>query len=158
MPLAAMATRSMGLTRLGGLKAKSFRLGLAKISTTSRRRTSFSSTPSCLASCILLMPASRIATNSAAFAIVSAGGATRCSRRFAFLGRYQLTKTYEVEGQAADPNALRDSVLSEINLSGSYDRRDNFADPARGFFTLVGASTASVPIMVSRRSTSPKTA
>lgn len=60
-------------------------------------------------------------------------------RRFAFLGRYQLTKTYVVEGRSADPNALRDSVLSEISLSGSYDRRDSFADPGRGFFTLVGA-------------------
>ncbi|MBI4224399.1 MAG: BamA/TamA family outer membrane protein, partial [Deltaproteobacteria bacterium] len=60
-------------------------------------------------------------------------------RRFAFLGRYQLTKTYGVGGQAADPNALRDSVLSEVSLSGSYDRRDSFADPSRGFFTLVGA-------------------
>lgn len=60
-------------------------------------------------------------------------------RRFAFLGRYQLTKTYGVEGRAADPASLRDSVLSEVSLSGSYDRRDSFADPTRGFFTLVGA-------------------
>lgn len=72
---------------------------------------------------------------------IQTGGALaffRQFRRFGFLGRYQLTKTYVTQGQSTDPNALRDNILSEVGLSGSYDIRDSFADPTRGFFTLVG--------------------
>lgn len=62
----------------------------------------------------------------------------RLFRRFGFLGRYQLTRSYIFSGQAIDPSALRDSILSEIDLSASYDTRDSFADPTKGFFSLLG--------------------
>lgn len=58
--------------------------------------------------------------------------------RFGFLGRYQLTRNYIFEGQAKDPNALRDSTLSDVGFSSTYDARDNYADPRRGIFGLTG--------------------
>lgn len=72
---------------------------------------------------------------------IQAGGALsffRQYRRFGFLTRYQLKRTYVLEGQPADPRSRRDSTLSEIGLSGSYDRRNSFADPEKGYYSLVG--------------------
>lgn len=60
-------------------------------------------------------------------------------KRFGFLERYQLTRNYILEGQAKDPTALRDTTLSEIGFSTTYEGRDNYADPRRGIFGLAGA-------------------
>lgn len=66
-------------------------------------------------------------------------GFFRLFKRTGFLGSYQLTRNYIFEGQTDDPRALRDSTLSETTLSVSYDTRDSFADPRKGFFVLTGA-------------------
>src|SRR3989338_1329975 len=71
------------------------------------------------------------------------GGAVAFFRqfhRFGFLTRYELARNYIFEGRARDTGSLRDSTLSQITLSGSYDRRNSFSDPTRGFFGLVGAN------------------
>lgn len=72
--------------------------------------------------------------------VVETGGSTsffRLFHRFGFLSKYQLTRNYPIAGQPTDPNALRDSTLSAITLSGSYDIRNNFSDPDKGFYALL---------------------
>ncbi|MDO8493782.1 MAG: POTRA domain-containing protein [Deltaproteobacteria bacterium] len=70
---------------------------------------------------------------------IEAGGGLgfyRQFHRFGYLGRYELARIYSIAGQASDPASLRDSTLSAVTLSGSYDRRNNFSDPTKGFYTL----------------------
>jgi outer membrane protein insertion porin family len=59
-------------------------------------------------------------------------------RRLGFLFRYELDRNYFIQGDsvAADADSLRDNTLSQISLSSSYDSRNSFAYPTRGFFTL----------------------
>ncbi|MDO8527390.1 MAG: outer membrane protein assembly factor BamA [Deltaproteobacteria bacterium] len=67
------------------------------------------------------------------------GGATAFFRqfhRFGFLERYELTRTYNLQGQSIDPTVLRDSTLSEISSQISFDTRNSYSDPSRGIFAL----------------------
>ena len=59
-------------------------------------------------------------------------------RRLGFLFRYELDRNYFVQGDsvAADADSLRDNTLSQISLSSSFDSRNSFSYPTRGFFTL----------------------
>ncbi len=67
------------------------------------------------------------------------GGATSFFRqfhRFGFLTRYELARTYNIRGQAINPQNLRDNTLSKMTLSGSFDTRDSYSDPKNGLFSL----------------------
>lgn len=59
-------------------------------------------------------------------------------RAFGFLFRYELDRNYFVEGNPADAQreSLRDNTISKITLSSSYDTRDSFSNPKKGWFTL----------------------
>jgi outer membrane protein insertion porin family len=59
-------------------------------------------------------------------------------RRFGFSFSWEFDRNSFVMGDsaAADAASLRDDTISRITLSGSFDSRDNFSDPRRGFFTL----------------------
>ncbi len=59
-------------------------------------------------------------------------------RRLGFLFRYELDRNYFIQGDsvAADADSLRDNTLSQISLSSSFDSRNSFSYPTRGFFTL----------------------
>ena len=77
------------------------------------------------------------------YAYTQAGGALswfRRLRRFNFFFRWELDRNYFVSGDsvAADADSLRNSTISRIALSSSFDNRDSFSDPRRGFFTLGG--------------------
>ncbi len=74
------------------------------------------------------------------YAFTQMAGAFGWAKRFSRLGfyfRYELDRNYFVEGDSAAANAdsLRDSTISRIALSASYDTRDNFANPTKGIFT-----------------------
>lgn len=68
-------------------------------------------------------------------------GFYRRYRRFGFFFKYELDRNYFVEGDstAADAESLRDNTISKISLSSSYDTRDSFANPTKGFYTVGGA-------------------
>lgn len=75
------------------------------------------------------------------YAYSQVGGALgwlRRLRRFGFSFSWELDKNYFVTGDsvAADADSLRDDMISRISLSGSYDNRDSFSDPRKGFFTM----------------------
>jgi len=73
----------------------------------------------------------------------SAGGAFSFFRqfhRFGFLTRYELDRTYNIQGQAINPQNLRDNTLSEITLSGNFDTRDSFSDPKKGLYNMLRSS------------------
>jgi len=59
-------------------------------------------------------------------------------RRLGFLFRYELDRNYFIQGDsvAADADSLRDNTLSQISISSSFDSRNSFSYPTRGFFTL----------------------
>lgn len=72
-----------------------------------------------------------------------AGGNTNFflqKRKWGYLVGYRLQREYVFEGKADNPNALRDSTTSKILGSISYDSRDNYGDPRRGFFGITGLS------------------
>lgn len=74
---------------------------------------------------------------------LQAGGAVSFFRqfhRFGFLTRYELTRSYPFSGPAANPLALRDNTFSKIGATGSYDVRNSFADPKRGFIVSGGGT------------------
>lgn len=60
--------------------------------------------------------------------------------RFGFLTRYELDRNYPFSGPAANPLSLRNSTFSQIGFSGSYDTRNSFADPTRGFIVTGGGT------------------
>ncbi|PIU55800.1 MAG: outer membrane protein assembly factor BamA [Deltaproteobacteria bacterium CG07_land_8_20_14_0_80_38_7] len=79
--------------------------------------------------------------NRPAFNYIQAAGSAGFFRRyrsFGFLFRYELDRNYFIEGNttAADQESLRNNTISKITLSASYDNRDSFANPKKGFFTL----------------------
>lgn len=59
-------------------------------------------------------------------------------RSFGFNFRYELDRNYFLEGSsvAADAESLRDNTISQISTAASYDTRDSFSNPKKGFFTL----------------------
>ena len=67
-------------------------------------------------------------------------GFFRRYRSFGFFFKYELDRDYFVEGDsaAADAESLRDNTISRITLSSSYDTRDNFSDPTKGWYTIGG--------------------
>lgn len=78
-----------------------------------------------------------------AFDYVQLAGSTGFFRRyksFGFFFKYELDRNYFVEGSstAADAESLRNNTISQISLSASYDTRDSFADPKKGWYTLGG--------------------
>lgn len=68
-------------------------------------------------------------------------GFFRRYRSWGFFFKYELDRDYFVEGDsaAADAQSLRDNTISKISLSSSYDTRDSYADPTKGWYTLGGA-------------------
>lgn len=61
-------------------------------------------------------------------------------QRFSFFMRYELDRNYFIEGDpvAADDDSMRNNTLSKTSLSASYDSRDSYSDPRRGFFVMSG--------------------
>jgi len=59
-------------------------------------------------------------------------------KRFGFLFRWELDRNYFITGDsvAADADSLRNNTISQITISTSFDSRDSFSDPRRGFFTM----------------------
>lgn len=59
-------------------------------------------------------------------------------RSFGFNFRYELDRNYFLEGSsvAADAESLRDNTISKISTAASYDTRDSFSNPKKGFYTL----------------------
>ena len=75
------------------------------------------------------------------YSFIQVGGALSWFRRFrklGFLAKWELDRNYFISGDsvAADADSLRNNTISQTSLSGSFDSRDNFSDPMRGFFTL----------------------
>ncbi len=75
------------------------------------------------------------------FNYVQLGGTMGFFRRFSRIGLYfreDVTRNYFVEGDsvAADAESLRNNTISRTAVSASYDTRDNYADPTRGFYSL----------------------
>ncbi|MBI4126453.1 MAG: outer membrane protein assembly factor BamA [Deltaproteobacteria bacterium] len=78
-----------------------------------------------------------------AFTLLQLGAATgfiRQYRRLSYLFRVELDRNHFLEGSAAAAAAqsLRDNTIVKTTLSGSYDSRDSFSDPTRGFLVTVG--------------------
>jgi len=77
------------------------------------------------------------------YTYVQGGGGFGFFRRFHRTGltaKWELMRNYFVKGDsnAADANSLRDTTISKITLSGSFDTRNNFANPSKGIFALAG--------------------
>jgi len=78
-----------------------------------------------------------------AYTYMQMAGAIGWAKRYSQLGfnvRWELDRNYFVEGDstAADADSLRDSTISRVALFASYDRRDNFSEPTKGYFTAAG--------------------
>jgi outer membrane protein insertion porin family len=76
-----------------------------------------------------------------AFNYIQTAGSMGWYRRyksFGFVFRYELDRNYFLEGSsvAADAESLRDNTISKISTAASYDTRDSFSNPKKGFFTL----------------------
>lgn len=58
--------------------------------------------------------------------------------RFGFYFKYEIDKNYFIEGDttAANADSLNNDTISRISMSSSYDSRDNFANPTKGFYTI----------------------
>lgn len=58
--------------------------------------------------------------------------------RFNVAALQEITRNYFVEGDsvAADAESLRNNVLLRTSLSASYDARDSFSDPTRGYYAF----------------------
>lgn len=83
-----------------------------------------------------------------AYAFTQAGGSLgwlRRLRRFGFAFRYEMDRNYFVQGDsvAANADSLQNNTISRASLSSSYDSRDSFSDPKRGFYTLGAVSMLS---------------
>lgn len=67
-------------------------------------------------------------------------GFFRRYKSFGFFFKYELDRNYLVEGSstAADAESLRNNTISKISLSSSYDTRDSFSNPTKGWYTLGG--------------------
>ena len=63
-------------------------------------------------------------------------GFYRQFHRFGFLTRYELDRNYNLRGVSPNPSALRDNTLSQITVSGTFDTKNSFSDPSKGFYTL----------------------
>lgn len=78
-----------------------------------------------------------------AFNYIQTAGSLGFFRRyksFGFLFKYELDRNYLVEGSSttADAESLRDNTISKVTLSTSYDTRDSFSNPTKGWFALGG--------------------
>jgi outer membrane protein insertion porin family len=72
---------------------------------------------------------------------VQLGGSLGFYRRFERLGvlfLQEFTRNYFVEGDsvAADADSLRNNNISRTSMSASYDARDSFSNPTRGYYGL----------------------
>jgi len=79
-----------------------------------------------------------------AYRFIQTGGALgwlRRLHRFAVLFRFELDRNYFISGDsvAADADSLRNNTISRISTSVSYDSRDSFSNPKKGFFVLGSA-------------------
>lgn len=76
------------------------------------------------------------------FETIEGGGAVSLLKDFtartSFLGRYEIIRTFFTDVTDATGLSEEDHTTSRFSFSLSYDRRDSFADPRRGFFGLVG--------------------
>jgi outer membrane protein insertion porin family len=75
------------------------------------------------------------------FSYVQLGGSLgffRRLRRFGVNFQQEFTRNYFVEGDsvAADAESLRNNTISRTSASASYDGRDSFSNPTKGFYTL----------------------
>ncbi len=75
------------------------------------------------------------------FSYVQPSVGTGFFRRFhrtSYLARYQLDKNYFMSGDAtrAATAGIRNSTLSKISLSATFDTRNSFSDPTSGYFLL----------------------
>ncbi|PIR25691.1 MAG: outer membrane protein assembly factor BamA [Deltaproteobacteria bacterium CG_4_10_14_0_2_um_filter_43_8] len=75
------------------------------------------------------------------FNYIQLGGSSGFFRRFRRLGllfKLEIDRNYFVEGSsaAADAQSLRNNTITKTSVSESYDTRDSFSDPRRGFFLL----------------------
>ncbi len=71
------------------------------------------------------------------------GGVFGFYRRYDRLGMIflqEFTRNYFVEGDsvAADADSLRNNTISRTSASASYDARDSFSDPTKGYYALGG--------------------
>ncbi len=76
-----------------------------------------------------------------AFNFVQTGGSVGWLRRFhrtSLSFRYEFDRNYFVTGDsvAADAESLRNNTISKVTLSASFDTRDSFTNPRRGYYTL----------------------
>ncbi len=79
-----------------------------------------------------------------AFDYVQLAGSVSFFRRyrsFGFFFKSELDRNYLVEGNAtaADQESLRNNTTAKNSLSASYDTRDSFSNPKKGWYTLGGA-------------------
>lgn len=75
------------------------------------------------------------------FNYVQLGGSFGFYRRYDKIGLLflqEFTRNYFVEGDsvAADAESLRNNTISRTSMSASYDARDNFSNPTRGYYGL----------------------
>ena len=65
-------------------------------------------------------------------------GFFRYFERFNIAALQEVTRNYFVEGDsvAADAESLRNNVLLRTSLSASYDARDSFSDPTKGYYAF----------------------
>lgn len=63
-------------------------------------------------------------------------GFFRYFERFNIAALQEITRNYFVEGDsvAADAESLRNNALLRTSMSASYDARDSFSDPTRGYY------------------------
>ncbi len=78
-----------------------------------------------------------------AFDYIQLAGSMGFFRRYRTLGlffKYEFDRNYMIEGNAtaADAESLRNNNISKISLSSSYDTRDSFANPTKGWYTVGG--------------------
>ena len=76
------------------------------------------------------------------FSYVQPSVGTGFFRRFhrtSYLARYQLDKNYFMNGNPvrAATAGIRNSTLSKISFATTYDTRNSFADPTKGYYLLV---------------------
>lgn len=85
-------------------------------------------------------------TQQPAFDLMQSGGGTSLHRQYhrtGFLLRYQMTQNRLLNGDAikAADDGYRDTTMSQLTAGASFDTRDNFANPQRGWY-LFGQTDA----------------